>query len=145
MSLFLHVQKSPYCYLHYTGTFDPQGREACQCGWVSSPTETEMNTQAKIALIRSCGYWVRECTPASPVAYIVVDPTDSEDGWMVAGGEKVLDETIQHNELLPDQGSLASLPDEGAGVVRPEPEHIPEPDPPAGGYRLLHPSFFTFR
>lgn len=58
-----------------------------------------MKTSTKIAVIRSFNYWVRECnSPPSPVKYIVIDPDGNEDGWMVAGGEDVLDETISDLE-----------------------------------------------
>ncbi len=57
-----------------------------------------MKTSTKIAVIRSFGYWVRECTEGSPVKYIVVDPDGDEEGWMAAGGEEVLDDTIDELE-----------------------------------------------
>lgn len=57
-----------------------------------------MKTTTKIAVIRSFGYWVRVCT-GGPVKYIVVDPDGDEEGWMVAGDEKVLDETIFDLEI----------------------------------------------
>jgi len=58
-----------------------------------------MNVETKIACIRSFGYWVRECDRSrSPVTYIVVDPGGSEEGWMTAGDEDILDLTIDELE-----------------------------------------------
>jgi len=56
-------------------------------------SEVEMRAETKVAIIRSFGYWVRECT-AGPVKYIIVDPHDSESGWMCAGDDDALDDTI---------------------------------------------------
>jgi len=58
-----------------------------------------MKTSTKIAVIRSFGYWVRECGDGSPVKYIVVDPGGDEEGWMAAGGEEILDDTIDDLEI----------------------------------------------
>lgn len=55
-----------------------------------------MNTvQEKMAYIRSLGYRIRECD-SSLIQFIITDPEDDEDGWTVAGGPEVLDETIEH-------------------------------------------------
>jgi len=52
-----------------------------------------------IACIRSFGFWVRECDEGSPVKYIVVDPDGGEDGWMAAGDDRVLLDTIDKLEI----------------------------------------------
>lgn len=54
-----------------------------------------MTTDQKIRCIRSFEYWVRVCDEGSPVKYIVVDPLGDDEGWMVAGGEDVLELTVE--------------------------------------------------
>lgn len=57
-----------------------------------------MKSAIKIAVIRSFGYWVRVCS-GGPVKYIIVDPDGDEDGWMRAGNEAALNDTMDDLEI----------------------------------------------
>jgi hypothetical protein len=50
-----------------------------------------MNIKQKIAFIGSYDYMVY----INKKGYLVIDPLDDQDGWIVQGPECVLDETIE--------------------------------------------------
>ena len=70
-----------------------------------------MTSEEKIKFIRSYGFWVRVCDKeaGSPVKYIIVDPDDDEEGWMRAGDEDALDDTV---DLLSYHAQLNVIPND---------------------------------